>query len=302
MTTHPPGTELINPGSERIGTFAMQDRRIWIALACAVLAHAAILIGFVRSPPRQIGDPNAGMNAVAVSFVTEAELNSRSTTDAGAAARQAAKPAPPPPPPQPPAAPAQEPAPATPQTAEPPPQQQAKAEEQLKSDVPDLLSLPDPAAQKEDPVPKKDAGKAESKMPEQTKPAPKKQQVARRPKLDLSMPAPDLSAPSLSGGGSAGFERPPGATRSGANDDFARGVIKALRATMPQLTDIRGRVTVRIILNDKGNIGSVEVTNPSEIAELNQSVLFSTKQASFPIPPNGSTLADRTFTVTYNYR
>ena len=84
-------------------------------------------------------------------------------------------------------------------------------------------------------------------------------------------------------------------------DAFARGVIRALQQTMPQLRETLGRVTVRIILNQNGNVESVQVVRPSKIASLDQSVLFATKQTSYPFPPPNATLADRTFVVTYIY-
>ena len=71
---------------------------------------------------------------------------------------------------------------------------------------------------------------------------------------------------------------------------------------MPQLRDTQGRVTVRIILNENGNVQSVQVVRPSTAASLDQSVVFATKQTSYPFPPPNSNLADRTFLVTYIYR
>ena len=35
---------------------------------------------------------------------------------------------------------------------------------------------------------------------------------------------------------------------------------------------------------------------------MDQNVVFAAKQSSFPIPPAGATVADRTFLVTYVYR
>lgn len=46
--------------------------------------------------------------------------------------------------------------------------------------------------------------------------------------------------PMFAAGRSAAIGRPPGITRSGQNDDFGRGVVRALRQT--------GRVTVRLLL------------------------------------------------------
>jgi TonB family protein len=55
-------------------------------------------------------------------------------------------------------------------------------------------------------------------------------------------------------------------------------------------------------LDEKGNIAKVELVQSGGNRELDQSVLFSAQQASFPYPPNDATVADRTFRVTYVYR
>ena len=60
------------------------------------------------------------------------------------------------------------------------------------------------------------------------------------------------------------MSRPPGITRSGENDDFARGVIRALRQTMPAPTGALGRVTVRLLLNDNGSLVEVVLLRAAE--------------------------------------
>lgn len=312
------------------------QRRLWVAFVFALAAHALLLIAYVRSPPRIIGAEEGRPDAVDVSFISEAELQSQYSpqnasspvppSDATAPAQpreQAAAPAQPPPeptpaeaprdsPPEPvaePAPPVQAPAEKPPEDAKPPAESATESKsaavvEALKSETPDLLALPDPAKKAAEPAAEGATAPAKKTATEKATEAPaKKQKLARREPLDLSPPKQPNMEPSLSGGGgAAGVERPPGTTRSGANDSFARGVIRALRQTMPQLSDIRGRVTVRIILDDNGNISSVTVVSPSELPELTRSVVFATKQTNYPIPPIGSNMADKTFTVTYIYR
>jgi TonB family protein len=94
--------------------------------------------------------------------------------------------------------------------------------------------------------------------------------------------------------------RPPGITRSGENDEFGRGVIRALRRTMPT-SSMLGQVTVRFLLSESGNLVEVRVVAPSRDPVFDQNIAFSVRQASFPIPPQGSSVADRTFQVTYIY-
>jgi TonB family protein len=111
--------------------------------------------------------------------------------------------------------------------------------------------------------------------------------------LDLTMPA----MPSTSG-----VTRPAGITRSGENDEFGRGVIRALRQSMPAANGAIGRVTVRIFLSEVGNLSDVQLVQSSGNSALDQQVVFAVRMSSFPIPPTASSLADRTFLVSYLYR
>jgi TonB family protein len=245
-----------------------------------------------------------------------------------------------PPPPTPPTPPAEQPAPAEPQAAAaPPPPPAAAAPERaekptpptsLRPTLPDEAIEPAPKVADPKPAPEKteaekpseqptksdtaaDADKpvekplqkqkqAEAENPAEAKPKPPAKRPAQKTetaKLDLTPPAV-FQAPV--GGGGAGVQRPAGITRSGENDDFARGVIRALQSTMPQLRNTFGRVTVRIELNMNGNLVRTTVLKPSNIAGLDQSVVFATQQSSFPFPPRNAVPADLVFFVTYIYR
>jgi protein TonB len=173
-----------------------------------------------------------------------------------------------------------------------PAEQPAKTSEPSEADK-KLLEIPDPSEQKKT-EPKDPPAKQPSPAPEK-KPA-KKTETA---KLDLTPPA-IFQAPV--GGGGAGVQRPAGITRSGENDDFARGVIRALQATMPQLSNTFGRVTVRIEINKNGNLVRTTVIKPSNVSGLDQNVVFATQQSSFPFPPRNAVPADLVFFVTYIYR
>ena len=316
------------------------DRRFWIAVSAALTLHAGVLIGIASKPPRQVGEANGAEDAISVSMITESELNSRSM-DAAVADLPPAQPAPPPPVeaakpvPEPKvpekAAPveAQAAEPVSPEKALEPKVPEPKIEERSelkpttaeavetsndKSPEPETKpadkthgqdkvratiteGLPDDALTIKEPVAKPQ--RQTTPKPPRKAPSPEPQKTA---KLDLSVPQPSLQAPVTGGGRRASFERPPGITKSGANDDFARGVIRALQATMPQLRDILGRVTVRITLNDNGNIVDVQVVRPSNLADVDQAVVFAAKQTSYPFPPPNSVPADRTFVVTYIYK
>ena len=279
------------------------DRAFSKALVVAVLLHASFFITLIGAKPQRLGEEAGADDAINVSLVTEADLKSATTVPAEAPAGEAA-----PPPqqaqPQQEAQPEQPPAPDLKQTLpaeEPKPAEPEQPEETAaptEKDVPDLFALPDPAAEakkSEQAKPKK----SEAQPKPAAKPAQKPSQKTAA--LDLSTPAPSFNAPPGAGGRAAGFSRPPGITRSGENDDFARKVIRALQGTMPQLIETRGRVTVKILLNDNGNVVDVTVVRPSPIASLDQSVLFAAKQTSYPFPPVNANLADRTFIVTYIY-
>lgn len=318
--------DLTTNGFARWSGATKRERNFWIALACATVLHASLFVGAIASKPKRLGAENGADNAISVSLVTEADLESRSTIADE-----------PKPPPGPPPSPAQQPQPAQqppqpkeakqepqpPQPEQPPkPEEEQKAEQppapddakpeekpeqkvaktedpKQQDDAPDLFSLQDdnPANMKSDTKPKPQP-KSEAKKSSPHKASPKKQK--RLASLDLSTPK-SLMAPSFGGAGSAGLQRPPGITRSGVNDAFARAVIKALQQTMPQLTDVLGRVTIRIFLTETGNVAEVRLLSGAKDSSLNQSVVYAARQTSYPIPPTGSNVADRTFMVTYIY-
>ncbi len=299
----PPAADLggLSPGVR--GEQAKQgDRRFHIGLALALGLHSLLFAGFYGSPPRNIGKPDGDRNAVDVSFVSEDELRSIAATRAA----PKATPVPPTPPPQPPAEAAPKPVPeATPPTPQTPPTTQTQQPQpEPTPEVPpvdealtlkpieDLIasterkSQPQPA---ETPKPQQQQQPAKQAQPE------RKRQAA----LDLSPPANFTFS---GGGGAADMARPAGVTRSGENDAFARGVISALRRTMPQLMDTRGRVTVRITLGKDGDLVSTQIINPSNVAGLDRSVVFATRQTSYPFPPRDARPVDLVFLITYIYQ
>lgn len=286
------------------GAARARDRKFWLGLAAATLLHALFLIGIGILKPEPIGHPSGAEDAFSVEMITEAELKSRSAaSQAGGAGpgQPATAPPPVPPVPEPPPQPKAEP-PAEaqlqpdPQTA---PEPEAKPQEKIKPSLTEEISEPLPV-----PEPTAVPGLAPAKKTpaaEIKPPPPSKPQQKRTAALDLTPPKPSFSPPMTGGGGPSGFERPPGITKSGANDEFARRVIAALQRTMPQLRNTLGRVTVRIVLNQNGNLADVKVVKPSTIANLDQSVIFATQQTSYPFPPPNSKDVDRIFTVTYIY-
>ncbi len=242
-----------------------------IGLFAAAAVHAALILGMIGSPSRYIGDPEGSSRVINVELIDEAEFQnsapstSRPDNPPSAAATVASRPQP----------------------------------EALRPSEPDL-------PQKSAEQPPLETEKPKTPSPQDT---PEKRKVTEiDPNYELKPPATlDLRVPfyaTTTGAqrSSSGATRPPGITRSGENDKFGRDVIRSLRKMMPPPRGIKGRVTIRIFLDGQGNIAKAELVQSGGNRELDQSVLFSAQQATFPYPPKGATVADRTFRVTYIYR
>src|SRR5262245_21924543 len=55
------------------------SRGFWIGLACAAIAHVALLVGIARHAPRYLGDASGSPDAINVELVDAAELRSLET-------------------------------------------------------------------------------------------------------------------------------------------------------------------------------------------------------------------------------
>ncbi len=274
-----PAADFTGFGDARLAiTPPSQDRNFWAALAFVILVHAALFAGVSRHAARIVGETNAHEDAIAVSFMTEAEYLEQTSAPAiaGNKPEAPAKPAPPPPPPI-------ELKPTQPMLDEPEPVPLPS-----EKDAPDLYSLEAPAA-----APK--AAPAVPKKPQQKPQSKKTAKLELTPQLDSTAPS------STAGGGPAGLVRPPGITRSGANDEFARGIIRALRQTMPGHRGVFGSVTIRIFLTSNGDVKDVQVVSGAADPSIDQEVIFAARQTTYPFPPAGATPADLQFLITYIY-
>jgi TonB family protein len=283
-----------------------------IGLFAAAAVHAALILGMIGSPSRYIGDPEGSSRVINVELIDEAEFqNSAPSTSRPDNPPSAATVAPPPqpeaPPPQPEAPRAQ------PEEPRPQPEEPSAQPEAPRPQPEEPRAQPEAPSASEPDLPQKSAEQPplETKKPKAPSPqdTPEKRKVTEiDPNYELKPPAPlDLRVPfyaTTTGaqGRSSGATRPPGITRSGENDKFGRDVIRSLRKMMPPPRGIKGRVTIRIFLDGQGNIAKAELVQSGGNRELDQSVLFSAQQATFPYPPKGATVADRTFRVTYIYR
>ena len=94
--------------------------------------------------------------------------------------------------------------------------------------------------------------------------------------------------------------RPPGVTR------WARRRLRARRHPRPAADDAGpdrpGRVTIRLLLSDTGDLRDLQLIRSGGDPIIDQNVVFAARQSSFPLPPVGATSSDRTFLVTYVYQ
>jgi TonB family protein len=74
-----------------------------------------------------------------------------------------------------------------------------------------------------------------------------------------------------------------------------------MRETMPK-SDKMGRVTIRLVLSDNGQLQKVYFVIGSGDPDMDRSVMSAVTQTRFPLPPEGATVLDRTFIVDYIYR
>ena len=246
-----------------------------IALSCAAAVHAALILGMISYAPRYMGEPDGNSRVINVELIDEADFKSRASVAS--------------PPGNSPSAPATRALPPRPEAGRP-----------SEPTLPQKSADPPPLETKKPEVPLLPGSSAKRSATEFTP----NYELKPPAQLDLRVPfnATTRSASSGPQGRSSAVARPPGITRSGENDKFGRDVIRSLKKTMPPPSGIKGRVTIRIFLDEKGYIARAELVQSGGNRELDQNVLFSAQQANFPYPPNGATVADRTFRVTYVYR
>lgn len=265
------------------------DQHFRAALVGAVLAHMALLaLGVNFAVPRQMGEANGQRDGLTVEIIDASQLPGRAAPQAPSSKASVA------------AVPAEAPAAAV----EPVPRQPTAPPE---PSLTPMITEPPPAAQAE-PKDFQDPDLFALKPPDGTEKAGKAPDgPARKPKkptadFNLAMPQPQsFQSSNDAPGGNAAMTRPDGITRSGLNDVFGRNVIRALRATMPEYRGSARDVTVRFELSESGNLIDVQIVRTSGDGVLDQDVLFSVKQANFPIPIANSKPQDRVFRVTYIY-
>ena len=253
------------------------DRGFRLGLACAAALHVAILLGLIGTATRQLGEPDGSLDAVNVDLIDSAQFAAQSAAPLFTG-HTLTDPVPTP-------TPVPEQTPPTESRLPPKQSEAALTEKSLEQERPDLFALPDPTG-KRAPTDRATKNKAQQ----------------QQSGFDLTVPKKLLDSPMSFQGTSAAVTRPSDVTKSGENDDFGRGVIKALRVTMPAPNGSTGRVTIRFLLSPTGNIAEIRLVSGAGDPQLDQAVIFAARQANFPLPPKNATVSDRTFLVTYIYR
>ncbi len=274
----------------RAAALKLERRRFALAVALVAVVHAALILGVGRSsapPLRVMGDKAGSREGISVELVDAADLESKSSVNPEPVGQQPNAPTDTPPP-----------QPAPPRQAEPAPAP-APAPAPTKAEAPRKAATTTSAIDRPSlELPTEPGPQPQAKPKPRREPAEKLPPVLERDPLQWTMPAVPQYVP---GGRAAAWSRPAGITRSGENDDFGRGVIYALRRTMPR-ADRPGRVTIRLVLNERGNIQDLQLIRSGGDPLMDQNVMFAARQSSFPLPPLGATLADRSFLVTYVYQ
>ena len=322
-------------------TAAADNRRFAVAALAALCLHlGALAIGIYAPTPTQMGEETGSPEGLTVEIVDPSEIPGANAPAPSVSAEPPSAPVEPAPPADEATPAVAEPQPAEPLTAEPltaepatvePPAPDAPSPE-ANPTAPDLKPATlDDAAAPPPPPPSAAATTATVKPPASAaarldttdpnlfkiqprtlenpaaKPAPAKTAKPAKPdrpeKFSPAVPAPSFSSNEQMPGRSAGVSRPEGITRSGLNDEFGRGVIRALRQTMPPPNGQRiARATVAFVLTPDGNLADVQLVASSGDPILDRNIVFAVKQSNFPIPATNLTALDRQFRVTYIYR
>ena len=246
---------------------ALSDKgRWWLALGAAVLLHLAIIVPAVVIRPdlaALAGDDVGAPEAVNVMLVTEADLEARSMDVESASLQPSVRNG---------------------------SQTQARAEPAQSAIAP--AAIAHSQSQSQSPTP--DSGAA--------------------PTLDLSLAIPkdanETAHQSLSKELEAAQQAMAGPPKSasaaapahkGKIDEFTRAVAQALARHKPQSPGGHGRVVVKFALSESGTPISVNVTQSSGDPRFDAVAADAVWSCSFPAPPPGTSLNDRTIDIEYNF-
>lgn len=94
------------------------------------------------------------------------------------------------------------------------------------------------------------------------------------------------------------------AASPGAIKAFTRSVVEALGRSRPKglRAGAKGTVRVEFAVGDGGSLDFVRVARSSGHTTLDEAAVGAIKRASFPSPPDGMDIAQRTYEVPYHFR
>lgn len=289
-----------------------ERKRGLAAGVASVMLHVALIAWLVWSPPQDaVGGGGVELDAVSVDLVTAAALESLAARASAAGAAGPVADAPGVDAPEQPelAAAAATPKPAEsaePDRAPPPP--------------PDIVAKPDPVLEADAPL-----TIAETPLPPpETPPVPTPEERPVEPEPEAPVervepepeakPTPAETAPAeaqaavVTGGavtrgteGTIAAEGAAGAS-AGALAKYALEVRLALGRARPRHDGAKGRVLISFSLAASGSIVSAAVARSSGTASADAAALAAVMRAAFPLPPEGSTDAQRTYTVPFDFK
>lgn len=126
-----------------------------------------------------------------------------------------------------------------------------------------------------------------------------------QPPTSTASRAEDAGGASSRGTSGAAHDRRAAAAASpGAIRAFTRGVVEALGKSRPKAANGRSRGTaiVAFAVAEGGGLEFVRITQSSGHGTLDDAALSAVQGASFPTPPSGMTLGERTYEVPYHFR
>jgi TonB family protein len=94
----------------------------------------------------------------------------------------------------------------------------------------------------------------------------------------------------------------PATASAGAVREFARYVSLAVSRSKPRGSGRHGTVKVRFVIAADGTLASADLARSSGDGRLDAMALEALRQAKFPVPPAGMTLAQLTYEVPYYFR
>ena len=170
-------------------------------------------------------------------------------------------------------------------------------------------SSPAPAAERhETKTEEKERPETEVKKPQED-PSVADEAIVEVPKEEPRKREQQSAAAAAAGGAAARADAAeptpvsaPATASAGAVREFARYVSLAVSRSKPRGSGRHGTVKVRFVIAADGILASAEVSRSSGDGRLDASALEALRQAKFPVPPAGMTLAQLTYEVPYYFR